>query len=61
MTVTRRAGFTKSRRGRPRENNSEANVVRETAGVGTLTRTKSLVRAAVRVWELKQGISEKSW
>ena len=26
--------------------------------VGTLTRTKSLLLAALRVWELKQGIRE---
>lgn len=26
--------------------------------VGTLTRTKSLLLAALRVWELKQGIGE---
>jgi hypothetical protein len=58
MTVMRRVGFTKSRRGRPHQNNSEANVVREPAGVGTLTRTKSLIHEAVRVWELKQRISD---
>jgi hypothetical protein len=46
-------GPTKSRRGRLYKNNSEANGVREPAGVGTLTRTKGLVNAAVRVWELK--------
>ncbi len=28
------------------------------AAVGTLTRTKSLLLAALRVWELKQGIRE---
>jgi hypothetical protein len=29
-----------------------------TAAVGTLTRTKSLLLAALRVWELKQRIGE---
>ena len=29
-------------------------VVREPAAVGTLTRTKSLLLAALKVWELKQ-------
>ena len=57
LTVTHRVGSTKSRTGRPHKNNSEATVVREPAGVGTLTRTKSLIRAAVHVWELKQRIS----
>jgi hypothetical protein len=28
------------------------------AAVGTLTRTKSLLLAALRVWELKQGIRD---
>jgi hypothetical protein len=58
MTVTRRVGLTKSRRGRPNKNNSETNVLRESAGVRTLTRTKSLLGAALRVWELKQRISD---
>jgi hypothetical protein len=32
--------------------------VREPAAVGTLTRTKSLLLAALKVWELKQrGLS----
>jgi hypothetical protein len=30
----------------------------ERAAAGTLTRTKSLLLAALRVWELKQRISE---
>ncbi|MEP6823056.1 MAG: hypothetical protein ABI946_11990 [Chthoniobacterales bacterium] len=45
-------------RGRPRKNAGEAKpgapVEREMAAVGTLTRTKSLILAALRVWELKQ-------
>ena len=46
------------RRGRPRKvvaaTNGEMPVTREPAAVGTLTRTKSLLLAALRVWELKQ-------
>jgi hypothetical protein len=53
----RRAGKTKARRGRPRKN-AEDQVVREPAAVGTLTRTKSLLLAALRVWELKHRISD---
>ena len=46
------------RRGRPRKAvaaraNGEP-IEREPAAVGTLTRTKSLLLAALRVWELKQ-------
>ena len=53
----RRAGKTKARRGRPRKNAADT-VVREPAAVGTLTRTKSLLLAALRVWELKHRISD---
>ena len=53
----RRVGKTKARRGRPRKS-TEANVAREPAAVGTLTRTKSLLLAALRVWELKHRISD---
>lgn len=56
-TAARRVGSTKARRGRPRKNPTE-NVVREPAAVGTLTRTKSLLLAALRVWELKHRIGE---
>ncbi len=46
------------RRGRPRKRVTAAAeapvVVREPAAVGTLTRTKSLLLAALKVWELKQ-------
>ena len=52
-----RPGRTKARRGRPRKNTAE-NAVREPAAVGTLTRTKSLLLAALRVWELKHRISD---
>jgi hypothetical protein len=58
-TAARRVGSTKARRGRPRKNNNaHENVVREPAAVGTLTRTKSLLLAALRVWELKHRIGE---
>jgi hypothetical protein len=57
-TAARHVGSTKARRGRPRKINSTENVVREPAAVGTLTRTKSLLLAALRVWELKHRISE---
>jgi hypothetical protein len=56
--TARGAGKTKARRGRPRKINATANVVREPAAVGTLTRTKSLLLAALRVWELKHRIGE---
>lgn len=46
------------RRGRPRKRpvatNGAAPVAKAPAAVGTLTRTKSLLLAALRVWELKQ-------
>jgi hypothetical protein len=57
-TAARRVGSTKARRGRPRKNNAGENVVREPAAVGTLTRTKSLLLAALRVWELKRRLGE---
>lgn len=54
----RRAGKTKARRGRPRKNAVQDGAVRELPAVGTLSRTKSLLLAALRVWELKHRISE---
>ena len=57
-TAARRMGSTKARRGRPPKNNADSNLVREPAAVGTLTRTKSLLLAALRVWELKHRISD---
>ncbi len=54
----RRAGKAKARRGRPRKNNVQDATPREMPAVGTLTRTKSLLLAALRVWELKHRISE---
>jgi len=56
--TARNAGKTKARRGRPRKNTSPDSIVREPAAVGTLTRTKGLLLAALRVWELKHRISE---
>jgi hypothetical protein len=56
--TARRAGKAKARRGRPRKNNVPAAAEKELPAVGTLTRTKSLLLAALRVWELKQRISE---
>jgi hypothetical protein len=56
--TARRVGKTKARRGRPRKSSANGNVVREPAAVGTLTRTKSLLLAALRVWELKHRISD---
>jgi hypothetical protein len=52
------------KRGRPRSRSAssshDANGNRETtmAAVGTLTRTKALLLAALRVWELKHRIGE---
>lgn len=50
------------KRGRPRARNASSNHAsegpREMAAVGTLTRTKSLLLAALRVWELKHRIGE---
>ena len=56
--TARRVGKTKAKRGRPRKNNSAQPVERELAAAGTLTRTKSLLLAALRVWELKHRISD---
>ena len=52
------------KRGRPRSRSASsthrANADRETtmAAVGTLTRTKTLLLAALRVWELKHRVGE---
>jgi hypothetical protein len=53
-----KASRPKARRGRPRKTSASENGVREPAAVGTLTRTKSLLLAALRVWELKHRISD---
>jgi spore germination cell wall hydrolase CwlJ-like protein len=49
-----------SKRGRPAKNAAPArpNGEREMAAPGTLTRTKSLLLAALKVWELKHRIGE---
>jgi hypothetical protein len=56
--TARRAGKAKAKRGRPRKNSSAQVAERELPAVGTLTRTKSLLLAALRVWELKHRISD---
>jgi hypothetical protein len=56
--TARRVGKAKARRGRPRKNTAQGAGVRDQPAVGTLTRTKSLLLAALRVWELKHRISE---
>ena len=56
--TARRAGKAKAKRGRPRKANVPQTVERELPAVGTLTRTKSLLLAALRVWELKHRISD---
>jgi hypothetical protein len=54
----RRVGKTKARRGRPKKNGAVTAPQKDLPAVGTLTRTKSLLLAALRVWELKHRISE---
>jgi hypothetical protein len=56
--TARRVGKSKAKRGRPRKNNGSQIVAKELPAVGTLTRTKSLLLAALRVWELKHRISD---
>lgn len=56
--TARRAGKAKARRGRPRKNSVRDNGVKDLPAVGTLTRTKSLLLAALRVWELKHRITD---
>jgi hypothetical protein len=56
--TARRVGKSKAKRGRPRKNNGTQAVAKELPAVGTLTRTKSLLLAALRVWELKHRIGE---
>ena len=55
-----RAPKAKQQRGRPRKRSATAqpNGEREMAAAGTLTRTKSLLLAALRVWELKHRVGE---
>jgi len=56
--TARRAGKTKAKRGRPRKTTVARTGERELPAAGTLTRTKSLLLAALRVWELKHRISD---
>ena len=56
--TARRGGKAKARRGRPRKNTVRDNGVKDLPAVGTLTRTKSLLLAALRVWELKHRITD---
>jgi len=58
---TARAPKPKQQRGRPRKQSATTahpNGEREMAAPGTLTRTKSLLLAALRVWELKHRVGE---
>ena len=48
----------KAKRGRPRKVNGTQSTEKELPAVGTLTRTKSLLLAALRVWELKHRITD---
>lgn len=54
----RAVGSRKGRRGRPRKSATHESAVRDLPAVGTLSRTKSLLLAALRVWELKHRISD---
>jgi len=54
----RGAGKAKAKRGRPRKTTAARTAERELPAAGTLTRTKSLLLAALRVWELKHRISD---
>jgi hypothetical protein len=56
--TARRAGKTKAKRGRPRKNHTAQGVEKELPAAGTLSRTKSLLLAALRVWELKHRITD---
>jgi hypothetical protein len=57
-STARRVNGKKARRGRPRKTAGGKSGTRDLPAVGTLTRTKSLLLAALRVWELKHRISE---
>jgi hypothetical protein len=48
----------KKKAGRPRNGSNGRNGEHVMAAAGTLTRTKSLLLAALRVWELKHRIGE---
>ena len=58
--AARRVPKSKARKGRPRAKNasSQTNSTPHLAAAGSLTRTKALLLAALRVWELKHRIGE---
>jgi hypothetical protein len=56
-----RRSKTSQKRGRPHKQSASSSVTngeRDYAAVGTLTRTKALLLAALRVWELKHRIND---
>ena len=57
----RKAKAQKRTRGRPRKTGAQARNEYDTtmAAAGTLTRTKALLLAALRVWELKHRIHDQ--
>jgi hypothetical protein len=58
---TARRPKAKQQRGRPRKRSAttaQPNGETQMAAAGTLTRTKSLLLAALRVWELKHRVGE---
>ncbi|MFN2541854.1 MAG: hypothetical protein ABR514_06780 [Chthoniobacterales bacterium] len=60
-SAARRVRNSKSRRkakGKTKTGTAQANGERELAAVGSLTRTKALLLAALRVWELKHRIRD---
>ena len=57
-TARQAGGKRKARRGRPRKAQAQNGAAKELPAVGTLTRTKSLLLAALRVWELKHRITD---
>jgi len=58
IEARRAVGSSAGRRGRPRKKVKRESEVRDGPAVGTLTRTKSLLLAALRVWELKHRMSD---
>lgn len=49
---------TRKKNGRPKSSTSSTNGIPHLAAIGSLTRTKALLLAALRVWELKHRIGE---
>ena len=56
--LTARKTKAQKKRGRPRSKTSAQTYDTSMAAAGTLTRTKALLLAALRVWELKHRIHE---